>query len=150
MHRGDRASRSCDGAAVMERGKLSRDDEVGAILPSYCRGGRSNRMFLWMPSKHCRKQTSQARRSEPNQTNQRAKVLPRENSLVILCSKLPMLQQEAESSRMSMLAKVSPRENSLVTPSVPLCQTAYPWEWPPAWLTTDWQAISGDFHSITI
>ena len=47
--------------------------------------------------------------------NQRlAKDLPRENSLVILCSRLLMLQQEVESSRMSMLAKVSLRENSLV------------------------------------
>ena len=64
---------------------------------------------------YCRKRTSLARRSEPNQTNLRlAKVSPRENSLVILSSKLPMLQQEAESSRMSMLAKVSLRENSQV------------------------------------
>ena len=76
--------------------------------------GRSDRMYLRMPSKHCRKRISQARRLEPNQTNRRAKVLPREDSLAILFSKLPMLQQEAESSRMSMLAKVSLRENSLV------------------------------------
>ena len=93
----------------------SRNDEAGAILPSNCRGGRSNRMYLWMSIKHCRKRTSQARRAEQKQTNQRlAKVLQRENSLVILCSRLLMLQQEAESSRMSMLAKVSLRENSLV------------------------------------
>ena len=59
--------------------------------------------------------TSALIRSEPNQTNQRlAKVLLRENSMVILCSKFSMLQQKAESSRMSMLAKVLLRENSLV------------------------------------
>ena len=66
-----------------------------------------------MPSKHCRKQTSQARQSEPNQTNQRlAKFCSRQNSLVFFCSKLLMFQQEAELSRMSRLAKVSLRENS--------------------------------------
>ena len=67
------------------------------------------------------KRTSQARRSEPNQTNRRTgggegwqKFRSRQSSQVISCSKLPMFQQEAELSRMSRLAKVSPRENSSV------------------------------------
>ena len=43
MHR---ASRSCDGAASRIAEALSLADKAGAILPSNCRGGRSNRIYL--------------------------------------------------------------------------------------------------------
>ena len=51
---------------------LSRADEAGAILPSKCHAGRSNRIHLRMPSRNRRKWTSQARRSGPNRTGRRS------------------------------------------------------------------------------
>ena len=43
MHR---ASRSCDGAASRIVEALSLADKAGAILPSNCSGGRSDRIYL--------------------------------------------------------------------------------------------------------
>ena len=96
---------------------LSRDDEAGAILQSNsCRRTVKRNVSLNAQQilSHTDLTVAKIRAQNEPVVDERFAERKQPSDPLILCSKLPKLQQEAESSRMSMLAKVSLRENSLV------------------------------------
>ena len=96
---------------------LSRDDEAGAILQSNsCRRTVKRNVSLNAQQilSHTDLTVAKIRAQIEPVVDERFAESKQPSDPLILCSKLPKLQQEAESSRMSMLAKVSLRENSLV------------------------------------